>query len=834
MRVPPVRPHMGNRRAVAALAGLLCVLGILGVLHPIDPAGAAPRQDGSPADDSRDTAERVLVLSLPGLRWTDVEEHDLPAITAFLEDAALADHAPRAVARAATPGAAYLTISAGARTTSHALIDGQQLALDDRSAGSAAAEIFERRTGTSAEGDYVSLAWPSLLRRNAAQPYDAELGLLADTLSDAGLYAGVVGNADGTDTVADSNERQVGLAITSSDGVIRAGDLDTDLLVTDPARPFGLRMDVDLAVERFREHWRAAAPGHGANGGTVVVEASDLARTMRYRDSVDSSRYDELWADALADADELAGRLLEEVDPARDAVLLLAPYNLPGDRDLTAAALQTPDSAPGYLRSASTQRTGFVTLVDVSPTLLELLGVERPITMEGRPFEVAASSDSLPDRVERLIAANDASRFREHLLVPTTLVAVVILGLACAAAIAVVARRGTPQARHGVTFLALFAMAILPMSYLARAFPLERLGLSFYWLFVTLGALLTAGTALLLARNRQRVILGLVAVLALVLAVPAIDAMTGSNLSLSAAFGYSPTGNSRLYGVSNYALGQIVAAGCLLAGLLASVRSARWARAAAVGLLVVVLAVIGVPMWGANVGGTLSFAPVVALFAALVLRDRINLRNLIIGFVTATAAAISAFALLDLARPPAQRAHLGRLVERLGDEGMGPLMAFMERKGEAAINASLSTFWLAAIPVAIAFMLFMIRYPDRPWGAVRTRIPTLQAGLIAAITAAVLGSIANDSGAVVGGVALLVVTAALIYLVLELAPLHAQPPPDEASPPVPERASVPNVAGESTPDPAGHRATTPATGSADPSDPSGDGSIENPVDLPSR
>ena len=59
--------------------------------------------------------------------------------------------------------------------------------------------------------------------------------------------------------------------------------------------------------------------------------------------------------------------------------------------------------------------------------------------------------------------------------------------------------------------------------------------------------------------------------------------MTGSNLSLSAAFGYSPTGNSRLYGISNYSFGQVAAASCLLAAFVAgrlparaAVDSRRW------------------------------------------------------------------------------------------------------------------------------------------------------------------------------------------------------------------------------------------------------------------
>ena len=49
----------------------------------------------------------------------------------------------------------------------------------------------------------------------------------------------------------------------------------------------------------------------------------------------------------------------------------------------------------------------------------------------------------------------------------------------------------------------------------------------------------------------------------------------------------------------------------------------------------------------------------------------------------------------------------------------------------------------------------------------RARIPTLHVGLVAAAVAAVLGSLVNDSGAIVGGVTLMVVAASLVCLVLE-------------------------------------------------------------------
>jgi len=539
--------------------------------------------------------------------------------------------------------------------------------------------------------------------------------------------------------------------------------LSDDLLTSDPTRPFGQRLDSDQVMASFQDAWQAPA---GRDGGMVLVEASDLARTMRYRDSVDAARYEQLRAQALADTDALVGSLLSSVDLERDAVLMVGPYNLPGDRDLTVAALQVPGGGAGYLRSASTQRSGFLTLVDVAPTVLDVLHNERPNGMEGQPAEILRSGASLDDRVDHLVANNAASRFREKLLFPTTLVVVVLMTAVCAAAVVVIARGGWPKVSQAVAFVALADLAILPLSYLARGFPLEDLGIGFYWAFVLIGAVAVAGAAMAAARRSGRPRLALVAVLALVLLVPVLDVMTGSNLSLSAAFGYSPTGNSRLYGISNYSFGQVAAASCLLAAFLAALLPTRRRRLQAVALLVALLVVIGVPIWGSDVGGILAFTPTILVFAVLVYQGRIQWRSLVVAGVL-TLAAVVGFGLLDLARPEGQRAHLGRLFERVGNEGIQPLIDIVERKLLANLRVTTSSFWVAAIPVAIAFIVFLARYPGRPLDRLRRNISTLQVGLVAAYVAALLGSAVNDSGAIVGGVTLMVVATALAVLVLE-------------------------------------------------------------------
>jgi hypothetical protein len=364
------------------------------------------------------------------------------------------------------------------------------------------------------------------------------------------------------------------------------------------------------------------------------------------------------------------------------------------------------------------------------------------------------------------VALNEASRFREQLLFPTTLAVVLVLGLICAAAIVVLARGDAPRTRRVVAFAAVADLAVLPMSFLARGFPLEDLGAGFYWAFIVAGALVVAVVLTLLAARLERPRLALTSVLALVLAVPVLDVMTGSRLSLSAAFGYSPTGNSRLYGISNYSFGMVASAACLLASFLAVRWPGRRGQAAAIGLLVTVLVVIGTPVFGSDVGGIIAFTPTILVFAVMVTGYQVRVRTVVLGLL-ATVAAVTAFGLLDLARPEGERAHLGRLFERVGDEGLEPLLSIMERKALANLGVTTSSFWVAVIPVAVAFMVFLIKYPGRPMARLYERTPTLQAGVWASVVAAILGSAVNDSGAIVGGVALFVLVLGLVWLALD-------------------------------------------------------------------
>jgi hypothetical protein len=276
-----------------------------------------------------------------------------------------------------------------------------------------------------------------------------------------------------------------------------------------------------------------------------------------------------------------------------------------------------------------------------------------------------------------------------------------------------------------------------------------------------------------------------VIVLAVVAGVIVGDVVTGSHLSLSAAFGYSPTGNSRLYGVSNYSYGQLAVPALIGAAWIAAVRPGRVGRILAVGLLVATLVVLGVPTWGSDVGGVLALTPAALVFGLVLWKRRIRLRTVVLAGV-ATLVAIVGFGLLDLARPPGDRAHLGRLFERVGEDGLGPLLSLVERKLAANLQVSTESLWVAAIPIALALWAYLARYPTRPYQRLKGELATLPAALVGSLVAAVLGSALNDSGAIVGGVAAMVLAASLVVLLMDLDPptsgaSGAEGPPEDAT-----------------------------------------------------
>ena len=197
-----------------------------------------------------------------------------------------------------------------------------------------------------------------------------------------------------------------------SHGRVPDGAVGRDVLRTDPVAPFGVRLSPTAVEDAFTASWH--------DKSVVLVEGSDLLRAERLRPFSSPLQRDRQRQRAIRWTDELVARLLSHVDLSRDAVLVVAPVASEAQGSLTVAGLRAPGVAPGLLRTATTRRSGFVTLADLGPTVLDVLGITPPETMEGRPVKVGREGGTSADRREFLVTANADALVRDRLVNPAT------------------------------------------------------------------------------------------------------------------------------------------------------------------------------------------------------------------------------------------------------------------------------------------------------------------------------------------------------------------------------------------------------------------------------
>ena len=248
------------------------------------------------------------------------------------------------------------------------------------------------------------------------------------------------------------------------------------LLEPSPTAPYGVHLSPERVTAAFEEAW--------ALGGVVLVEGSDLARADRFMPVAAPAHRPEVRREALRSTDAIVARLLESVDPSRDSVLVVAPYHSEAAVHLTVAGMRGPGIEPGLLRSGSTRRTGLVTLVDIAPTILDLAGVERPDSMEGRRFEPVTGGPATGiERAEYLTGIDQAARYRDRMVAPVAVTFVVLQAVLWIAAIVAI-RRGAPAGRRTVALAALSLLAFLPATYLAGLVDFHASPATAYWVFV--------------------------------------------------------------------------------------------------------------------------------------------------------------------------------------------------------------------------------------------------------------------------------------------------------------------------------------------------------------
>lgn len=695
-----------------------------------------------------DAADRLLVVSIPGVSWADVRSGALPNLHAFVGDAAVGNLATRIGRREATAPAAYLTMGAGTRAVAPRDAAGVALEPDELYHAERAVDVLQRRLGAAPDG-VAYLAIGAARDANDGSVFGAEVGSLGDALSAAGIHRAVVANADLREGRVDDEAygRSAATLLMGSDGLLTGGSVSRRLLVDDADAAFGVRLDGDAVIDAVDEAWRA-------DRVVVAVEASDLMRATEYGRTATPARRVALRAAALSDADALLGSLLERVGDA-DAVLVLSPIAPPGAPDLGIVALRTADTSGGLLRSATTRRDGYVQLVDVASTVLTVLGEDELDHGEGRPFRVAAEDEH--GLVGRLARTEGQAEFRDG-IVPATVTALIVV-LAALCGLAIFRRRLPGWVQRWLPTAAAFMLGTLPATFFSAALGVD--GVAAYTVLLLAGG----GVVAIGSRLAERRWPGTGAVVSVgsVVALISIDILVGAPLQLNTVFGYSVAVAGRFAGVGNLAFALLGSGAIVLAALVAE-RFGRRGRTVALLLLLAVLLVDGLPVLGADVGGVLSIVPAFGLAALVLLGRRIGVREVVAVGVAAFTTLV-AVAFVDLARPDADQTHLARLAQHILDNRWDPFLASLTRRWSASFGSGQTGAWVVFLLLfGLVLTYLAVRILSRG-GRVRARAnltPAEEAAAVGLAVLAVLGLVANDSSFAVPATMLLIVAPVLL------------------------------------------------------------------------
>jgi hypothetical protein len=474
---------------------------------------------------------------------------------------------------------------------------------------------------------------------------------------------------------------------------------------------------------------------------------------------------------SLAGVDQLVGDVAQATAAEPGTLLLVVGVSdRPNGDPAMHLALAYGDGIPsGLMVSPSTGRVPYVQLIDVAPTALDALDRERPAAMAGRPMTVGLHDISAADAREELLDAADAAAAHRADTPPLVRAWVGLTSAALVIGLLLVhLDRWRSAVRLGGVVVASFPAATL-LANIVPWWTADRSRLA--WIGCLLISTLLVTAIAFAGRWRRHRFGPAVAVAVVTALVLALDVITGSHLQLNGLLGYNPIVAGRFTGLGNMPFAVFAVSGlvCLAAALQGQpTRSARWLAVVIGGTLIVI---DGTPGLGADFGGVLALVPAIVLLTMIATNIRLSPAR-VAGALAAGVAAVTVIAIVDYQRDADNQTHLGRFVGQLFD---GTAWEVVERKLDA------SWYILLHSPVAILapFLILTLAGLFVPRDGVGRRLlasanPVELGAAVSTATAAVLGSLLNDSGIAVFVAAGCVIVPLLLGGTLPAEPVDAE------------------------------------------------------------
>lgn len=719
--------------------------------------------------------QRVVVVLAPYLTWDDVMHGPMPATRAIAGRGLVADMNVRSGAvGAGAPSLARgaLMISAGASALAVPEAASSYSA-SEPVGGYTARDVYRQRFGASpGSSEVLFLGLPEQATGNAVGMLENTIGALGTAAAEAGVRTFAIGNSDpGFDAEPARRSRPAGVVAADEAGRVSSGDVSTQLLVDDPAAPFGVRTD----IARLEAACATALTIPGRS--LIVIDPGDLARAYDAASVSTTGAAEAAHRAAVGATDRVVASVSKDLDPRRDLLVVLAPVapEVPDQPPAFVPVIMLGPGGAGLATAASTHRDGIVTVMDVSATIVEAMGVTPITAMVGSPIvRVAASPSGLAGRVALLERMNDTAVAIELVrvaLVNTFIITTVIVLLGSALILYRGARDLPSQARTVARAL-LVLIPCLPLASVLEFAVWSRPPSAFAVLGLLIAvAAVVWGAALLSGRGRH-VALPLIVVSGLTTIVLVVDQWLGAPLSFAGTFGYSPLYGARYYGIGNEMAGLLLGSAMVACALVLDTwRDAGWVRHVRnwgwPALGAIVLLASAAPFFGANIGAV-AWMTVGFLVGWLLLTGRRvwTWRNALI-VVVAVVIIVAGLAAIDLLGTSGSVTHLGRAIrDASGAGGLSGLWALVARKADTNLRVFGRTNWTWLLLAVLLLLGYMRWRPRGEFAAMLRENPAYSAALGAALFAGVVGYFTEDSGIIIPALIMVPIGVTAMYLML--------------------------------------------------------------------
>ncbi len=691
---------------------------------------------------------KVVVVVLDRIGWKDIEEAYTPNIDRLIKMGGIGLMTTN-TAGARSCSNAFVTMGAGARATGSSY-SGLAFKAQEIYKGERVADLYYQITGEVAKpNSIVNFGISQVHRNNAKRPYPVNRGALGTALGDEGYQIAVFGNSD----TPDKDQRYLVSMMMDHKGVVPLGDVGEPLIIKDGTRPFGMRINSDKMVQAIDDVWDRA--------DVVAVQWGDTSRVEEFRHMVMEEMLEQHRQQALEEGDAFIGWLINRLDLDRDLIMIITPLGplreLQANNRLTPIILAGKGVDRGWLTSASTHREGVVTNLDVGATILHFFEVSPLHGQTGLPIVSLYNKEGFEGLMnfnQRLVEIfNQRSFLIRSFVLLLTIVVVIALFLLFF----------KYQYLNLIKPCILFIM-IVPLVYLFLTVVHQPNLVGSIILSLIMALTATAMVWYIFPRTLDQI---LVVCFAMALAL-LLDQWTGGTLIQGSPLGYDVISGARFYGLGNEYMGALVGATCI-GGTAAVERLPQRPKVVLWGVfgwLILVLATLALPWWGANVGGAISAFIAFGVLTILMTDRRITWRHGI-GLAIILIILLTGVFALDSIRAVESQSHIGQTVKLIQQNGVGEIFNIFYRKISMNLRLFRYTIWTRVFLTSLLAMIILFYRPAGIFKDVVEQYPFLSYGFISGIVGSIAALLTNDSGIVAAATSMIYVGLSFILVIIQ-------------------------------------------------------------------